>query len=439
MRHVRAQFPEKALPLTRAAPYKVLHGGRGGAKSWAIARILLLLGAKRKLFILCTREIQKSIKESVHKLLSEQIIAMGLQAEYHVQESKIIGYNGTEFVFAGVRNNIASIKSMEGIDIVWVEEATNVTDNSWTVLLPTVRRDAPHGPFGQGSEVWISFNPELDDDTTYKRWVLDPPEGTVVIEMSWAENPWFPDILDRQRLEMKRKDPDSYLTVWEGKTRKALEGAIYAKEITAAVLERRIGPHVKHDRAKGVIVTFDLGKSDMCALWFWQQIGMEHNAIDFYENCGYGIDHYLEEIQRRHYIVRGIWLPHDGAYETQAAPKSIKRQCMDAFPTPGIVRVGPRVGHPTRISLTRALFSRININEVACSGGLLSLRHYQFGVDPETKKRSTTPLHNWASHAASSFSEYALMLKEGAAREKKTVVTAARGVLANNGAQGWMG
>lgn len=431
----RVEFPEKAIPLFKPAPYKVMHGGRGGGKSWCMARALLLLGSNKKLFIVCGREIQRSIKDSVHKLLADQIPLLGLDDFYEVFDDKIVGKNETKFVFVGVRNNIAAVKSMEAIDIFWLTEATFVSKNSWEVLLPTIRRDPPFGPFERGSEIFIDFNPELISDETYQRFVVDPPEGTQVIQVNWIDNPWFPEMLRKQKDELRKKDYDSYLTVWEGKTRRALQGAIYAKELSTAIEDGRVNPNIKYDRSKGVIVAFDLGKSDMCSLWFMQQIGMEHHAIDFYENCGYGIDHYLEEIQNRKYLIQGIWLPHDGAHETQAAPKSIERQCKDVYKTPGIVRVVPRVGHTTKINALRALFPRLSINEATCSQGMLALQHYQYGVHPETGQRTTQPLHNWASHAASSISDYAVMLREGN-KPREEEVEQERSY---EGALGWMG
>lgn len=410
---MKVQFPEKALPLFSPAPYKVMHGGRGGSKSWDMARAILALGANKKLFIVCGREIQRSIKDSVHKLLSEQVDALGLSDLYEIQESKIIGINGTEIVFVGVRNNIGSIKSMEGIDIFWLTEAVHVSNNTWDTLLPTVRRDPPYGPFGQGSEVWIDFNPDLGSDDTYKRWVIDPPAATVVVEVSWRDNPWFPEILKRQLEEMKAKDYDNYLTVWEGKTRRSLDGAIYAKELSAAITEGRIRPDIHYDKSKGVTVSFDLGRADMCALWFIQQVGMEHHAIDFYGNTGFGIDHYLDEIQKRKYLVKKILLPHDAANHHQAASKTIERQVRDVYPTQGMVKIVPKVSIVNGINAVRQLFPRLYFAEGPTADGVLGLQHYQYGVNPETKERTREPLHNWASNPADSLRYYAVEIKEG--------------------------
>lgn len=407
------EFPRKATPLFQPAPFKVMHGGRGSSKSWNFARALLILGSNRKLFIVCAREIQRSIKESVHKLLCDQIDGLGLRHFYRITETEIEGLNGTRIVFVGIRNNVSAIKSMEAIDIFAVFEATFVSKASWEIVLPTVRRDAPFGPFGKGSEIWLEFNPELSSDYTYQYWVAEPPAGTIVIEMNWRDNPWFPEILDRQMRELKDRDFDSYLTVWEGKTRKTLEGSIYAKELARAITENRVSPHIKVDRSKPVQVVFDLGRSDMCALWFMQQVGTEHHAIDFYGNTGFGIDHYLEEIQSRKYIISRLLLPHDAANHHQAAAKTIERQVRDAYPGDGKVRIVPKVGITNGINAVRALFPRLYINDVTCADGLLALQHYQFQVDPQTKQRSKEPLHNWASNPADSLRYYAVMLREG--------------------------
>jgi phage terminase large subunit len=437
---VLAEFPSKAKFLFRPAPYKVLHGGRFSTKSWSMGRAGLILGARTRLFFLCAREIQKSIKESVHKLLSEQAFALGLGDFYRVTDAKITGANGTEFVFAGVRNNISAIKSMEGIDVCWVTEATFVSHHSWETLLPTVRRGAPHGPFELGSEVWVDFNPELATDETYKRWVADPPDGTVVQEMNWRDVPeeWIPDTVRRQMADLKRRDEDAYLTVWEGKCRLVVEGAIYAKELRTAHAAGRINPKVLYDRSKGVIVSFDLGRADMTSMWFMQQVGMEHHAIDFYENCGYGIDHYLEEIARRKYLISGIWLPHDAHAEQLAAAKSVERQCRDVYRTPGIVRIVPRVKSTIKINALRAIFPRMVFNDQTCADGLQALQHYQFAVNAETGQRGKEPLHNWSSHAADSLGYYAVMVRDGNKRAAEDDEAQRRQEPTREHAQGWM-
>ena len=416
-----AYFPPKAYDLFKPAPYKIFWGGRGGSKTWDFCRALLLLGHQTPLFILCAREIQKSIAESVHRTLAMQAEAMGLGHFYTVQQAKIIGQpmphplggmRSTEFVFAGIRNNITAIKSMEGIDICAVFEATHISQNSWDTLLPTIRGDAPKGPFRKGSEVWVEFNPELAEDETYKRWVLDPPEGAKVVNINWRDNPWFPDFLRRQKNDLRKRDYNAYLTVWEGRTRKVLEGAIYAKELEQAHRDNRIGPNIKVDRSKPVDISVDLGRADTCCLTFWQQDGMSHRAVDCYGNFGFDWTHYLEQIQERKYVIGKIYLPHDGAHEVIQAKKSIASQTRDAYPGEGRVVVVKRTAKVANdINVVRQMFNRISFNEVTCSDLLTAMAHYRYAVDPEKRTVSSEPLHDWASHWADSVRYYVMGLK----------------------------
>lgn len=436
--HVK--FPAKTAFLFEPHRFKCLYGGRGSGKSWAFARALIILGRRRKLFIVCAREIQKSIKESVHKLIADQVGELGYDDFYTIKESEIVGANGTKFAFVGIRNNVASIKSMEAIDIFAIFEAATVTKTSLDVVLPTVRRDPPFGPFDQGSEIWVEFNPELETDEVYQRFVIDPPGDCVSAEMNWNDNPFFPEVLRLQKEEMFAKDPDAARTVWDGKTRKVLEGAIFAKEIEAAIRESRLSPHIKLDPTKPCIFSFDLGDSDLCAWWAWQQIGMEHNAVAYYGNSGFGIDHYLGEIEARKLKVKLILLPHDAAQAHQSARgnrngNTIEKQVRAVYSER--VRLVPRTSIVNRINATRALFPRINIAEGPTADGVQGLTHYRYAVDPNTKRRSVNPVHDWASNPADAFTYYPVWLKEGAMERKPQVET--ERVYAPPHSLGWMG
>ncbi len=432
----QVQFPDKVAPIFTPAPVKVLHGGRGATKSWDFARAALILGSHKSLFIVCAREVQKSIKDSVHKLLSDQIIELGFHAHkddqgndvpafYEVLDVEIRGRNGTTFVFVGL-NNIDSIKSMEGIDILWITEAAHVPRSKWNVLLPTVRRDPPFGPFRQGSEIWLDFNPDLASDDTYMMFVVDPPDGAIVIELNYPDNPFFPQVLRRQMEEMRRKDYDEYLTIWEGKTRKVLQGAIFATELRMAIQDDRIGPHIKYDPKRPVVVTFDLGDSDVTAMWVWQQLGNQHNLIFYVEESGQDITYFLQILQERKYLVKGLWLPHDARQQHQSARKlvhnTIEKRAKAVYPAPGVVKVVPNTSIVIQINATRALLPRICINDVECSRGMMCLQHFQYGVEEISDgrvKRSKVPLHNWASHGASAFMQYCTQLREGIVQERE--------------------
>lgn len=212
-------FAEPFQGLFKPYRYKVYYGGRGGAKSWAMARALLLKGAQVKIRVLCVREIQHVIADSVHKLLSEQVEALGLTSIYRITNNRIIGTNGTEFIFAGLRANVREIKSKEGVDVCWAEEAESVTDESWGVLIPTIRKP--------GSEIWVSFNPLNASDPTYQRFVVHTPPDTLLQQVSWRDNPWFPEVLIKEKDYLKRIDPDAYNHIWEGKVRTISNAVVF--------------------------------------------------------------------------------------------------------------------------------------------------------------------------------------------------------------------
>ena len=250
---MRAQFPSKLKPLFRSARYKVFHGGRGSGKSWGVARALLILARQKRLRILCTREVQKSIKDSVHALLSDQIQSLGFDADFQILETEIrCTRTGSVFLFAGLsQHTVESIKSFEGCDIVWVEEAQTVSGKSWDVLIPTIRKP--------GSEIWITLNPQLETDETFQRFIANPPPDSVVVEMNYNDNPWFPAVLETERLHaQKTMKAEKYRHIWEGKCMPAVDGAIYFDEVARAEDEGRI-TRVSPDKLLKVHAIFDLG------------------------------------------------------------------------------------------------------------------------------------------------------------------------------------
>lgn len=218
------QFPAKLQCLFRPARYKVLYGGRGGAKSWGIARALVLIAASSKKSIVCAREVQNTMRDSVHKLLKIQIEALGLSQFFKITDNSIKSSTGSEFVFKGLRvDGAQGLKSTAAIDICWVEEAQNVSEESWATLIPTVRED--------GSEIWISFNPHEEADPTYQRFVLRPPPDAVSVEINYDDNPWFPDVLRREMEHCRSVDFDAYMHIWRGRPRKISQAAIFADKV----------------------------------------------------------------------------------------------------------------------------------------------------------------------------------------------------------------
>ena len=212
-------MPQALAGLMKPARYKVTYGGRGGGKSFTIASWLDIYGVKRPIRVLCAREYQVSIRDSVHRLLADRIAALGLSQFYTVTQTSIIGTNGTEFIFKGLHHNAQEIKSMEGVDICWVEEASSVSAESWDVLIPTIRKP--------GSEIWLSFNPLSPDDATWTRFVKNPPPGAWVQKVLYSDNPWFPAVLDEERRHLQEIDPELYQHIWLGEPRTISDAQVF--------------------------------------------------------------------------------------------------------------------------------------------------------------------------------------------------------------------
>ncbi len=397
---IDAKFPDKLQFLFEPHRYKVLWGGRGGAKSWGVARALLIQAAMNPLRILCAREYQNSINESVHHLLKSQITDLGLDSFYKIEQAAIMGRNGSEFLFAGLRNNVTRIKSFEAIDRVWIEEAQSVSKTSWETVVPTIRKD--------GSEIWATYNPELETDETHRRFVIDPPSDAVVVKINWSDNEWFPEVLRKEKDELKKKDFDAYLNIWEGHCRVALEGAIYAKELRAATEEGRIR-NVPYDALKQVHTFFDLGWADNTSIWFTQSINNELRLIDYYSNNQMPIQHYIQVLQNKGYIYGTDWLPHDARAKDLGTGRSIEEIMVSAGRQ---VKIVPNLSVFDGINAARTIFNRCYFDEKKCSEGLQNLRHYRFDVDPESKQLSGKPLHDHNSHAADAFRYFAVAIEE---------------------------
>jgi phage terminase large subunit len=382
------EFPEKLQCLFRPARYKVAHGGRGSAKSWSFARALLALGAQRKLRILCTREVQKSIKDSVHKLLKDQIEAIGLGWFYEVLTTEIRGANGTEFLFTGLSDQTAeTIKSFEGCDICWVEEAKNVSKKSWNILIPTIRKD--------GSEIWVSFNPELDTDETYSRFVLNPPDNAVVVQINYSDNAWFPAVLEQERIDCLKRDPKGYAQIWEGKCLPAVAGAIYYDEIQAAQEQGRIAS-VPYDPMLKVHVIFDLGWNDAMSISLVQKLRSEIRVIENIENSHKTLDWYSAELRKRNMNWGKLFLPHDGRNKDFKTGKSAE-EIMQALGWD--VAITPNMPIEHGIRMVRMAFPQMVFDKVKADRIIQCAKRYRRSINQQTNEPGA-PMHDEWSHGA---------------------------------------
>jgi phage terminase large subunit len=384
-----AQFPDKLDFLFEPHRYKVAYGGRGSGKSWGFARALLLQAANKPLRVLCAREIQKSIKQSVHTLLNDQIQALGLGAFYEVLEAEIRGLNGSSFSFAGLATNtVESIKSFEGCDIVWVEEAQTVSKKSWDILIPTIRKP--------DSEIWVSFNPNIDTDDTYQRFVIDPPDNAHIVKINYNDNPWFPDVLEEERQHSLKTNPD-YNNIWEGECKAAVDGAIYANEIREAQENNRI-TQVPYDPMLKVHVVFDLGWNDACAIILCQKGVSDLRVIGYIEDDHRTLDSYSAQLKDMSYNWGTMFLPHDGQSKDFkhgiSAEEIMRKLGWD-------VRIVPKQDIESGIKLARMNFHRIYFDKsshrlVEC------LKNYRRAINSTTNEPGA-PLHDEYSHGADAF------------------------------------
>lgn len=416
---MQVEFPEKLDCLFEPARYKVLYGGRGGAKSWGVARALLILGAQKKLRIACGREIQKSISDSVHHLLKEQISELGLSSKYRIFETYIEGTNGTLFTFHGLKSNVVSLKSIEGIDIFWAEEAQTIGKTSWDTLIPTIRKE--------GSEIWITFNPELDTDETYRRFVLRPPTGAIVRKINYKDNPWFPSVLEQERLDCLAASEDDHDHIWNGETRKTLEGAIFARELREAYATNRV-MRVPYDQAHPVQTVWDLGRADMTAIWFVQMVGYEFRLIDYYQNRGFALGHYIKTLREKPYSYGTHWLPHDAQNEQLVSEQTIEEQMRAAFGQ-NAVSIVPKTSVAQRIDAGRTVFNRCVFDAEACAQGLNVLGRWKYKVNPDTKQWSKDPDHDEYSHGGDAFTYMAIAVTAPRASQKLDLSKLTRGMV----------
>ena len=382
----------------------VLYGGRASGKSTSVALSLLILGMNKKLRILCTREVQNSIADSVHKLLSDLISKYKLNT-WEVQKDIIRNkQTGSEIFFKGIHNNSQSIKSIEGIDIVWVEEAQSVSADSINTLVPTIRK--------AGSRLIWTFNRLTENDPVWELIVKKADNRTFVqkINSDAIESLLSKEIVE-EREKMRLDNPEMFEHVWLGEPMTAKTGSVFGKQLAQARNEGRI-TKVPYDASVGVYTAWDLGIGDSTVIWFFQVVGREIHFIDHYEGSNEDLGHYISHIQNKPYQYTTHFLPHDSkARELQTGMTRV-----EFFNNHGIYNI--EVLRPTNFSLgqddidlvARPKFSLCWFDEEKCQRGLECLRAYHYEYDDKNKLLRNKPEHDWSSHSSSAFI-YALMAK----------------------------
>ncbi|WP_044250181.1 PBSX family phage terminase large subunit [Kingella negevensis] len=387
------ELPEKMKPLFLPKRFKVMWGGRGGGKSQSVAKVLLAMAAEKPLRVLCAREIQKSMRDSVHRLLKDQVVALGLTGFFSVLDNEIRGANGSLFLFSGLQSHtVDSIKSFEGVDIVWVEEAHGVSKKSWDVLIPTIRK--------AGSEIWLTLNPDMDTDETYQRFIATPSDDTWVCEINWRDNPWFPNVLEEARSkDMRTKQREDYEHIWEGKPRSVADGAIYQHEIGALYADKRVCA-VPYDPELPVHTVWDLGWNDCMAIGLVQRGVHDVRIIGYIEDSHRTLDWYVAELEKLPYRWGTDFLPHDGRTRNFQTGKSTEEVLRSLGRREVVVQAATSVEEGIRA--TRLLFPKCYF-DVDKTGRLLEcLKRYRRDVNSKTGS-AMKPLHDEFSHGADMF------------------------------------
>ena len=403
---VSAKFKPLYLHSQLNKLFYVFHGGRGGGKSWEIADFLLIIGTTAKHRILCCREVQKSIKQSVHKLLSDRIAAMGLSSFYEILETEIRGKNGTEFSFAGLLNHtVDSVKSFEGATITWIEEAQTVSKHSLDILIPTVIRTA-------NPMIIMSLNPRLPQDAVYADYIAKEREDTLVVQVNYTDNPHCPSEIKNLAEAMMNDDFDKYEHVYLGKPKEIADGAIYKAEFEQIRKDNRICK-VPHDPNLPVYTSWDLGILDPTAIWFFQIYGKEVRVIDYYEANNEPLAHYArildEKAQSFGYRYEKHFAPHDIAARDLSSGVS-REQTMATLGYR--MTKGARLGVEDRIEATRQMLKNCWFDADKCKHGVKALQNYRREFNDKLDQFKATAVHDWASHGSDAFGEGALNINK---------------------------
>jgi phage terminase large subunit len=349
--------------------------------------------------ILCGREFMNSLEDSSLEEVKAAIRSEPWLAEHYEIGEKFVRTKDRRiaYTFAGLRHNLDSIKSKARIKLAWVDEAEPVSDTAWTKLIPTVRE--------HGSEIWLTWNPERKTSATHMRFRENPPDGAKIVELNYRDNPWFPDVLEQERLNDLRNRPESYGHIWEGEFVSAIQGAYFAPALMKAKQDNRISS-VAGDPLMTTRAYWDIGgtgaKADACAIWIVQFVGTQIRVLNYYEAVGQPLAAHVEWLRSKGYEKAQCVLPHDGATNDKVFSVSYESALRSA----GFdVRVIPNMGTGAanaRIEAVRRVFPSVWFNADTTEPGRDALGWYHEKRD-EARGIGLGPNHDWASHGADAF------------------------------------
>lgn len=396
-------------PLLKPARYKGAYGGRGSGKSeffasLAIEEALAAPGEMGEgLRIVCIREVQKDLKHSAKSLIERQMHRYGIgEAEgFKLYTDRLRTPGDGVMIFQGMQDHTAdSIKSLDGFHRAWCEEAQSLSAFSIGLLRPTIRWEDK----GRGlrSQMWFSWNPRRKSDPVdaMLRGPV-PPSDSLIVRANWKDNPWFPSVLAEERLDCLRADPDGYAHIWEGDYATAVSGAYFARQITEARREGRIG-RVPRDPLLEVRAYWDIGgtgaRADATAIWLVQSVGKELRWLDHYEASGQPLEAHVNWLRARPYPVRTCILPHDGVQHDRVYAVSYEGALRAAgFEVLSVANQG-RGAAMQRVEALRRLFPACWFNEATTGDGLAALGWYH--AKKNEAGHDMGPEHDWSSHSA---------------------------------------
>lgn len=389
----------------RETLFCVLYGGRGGGKSWEIADYLLFDGIKNVNRNLCCREVQKSIKQSVHQLFKDRIKRWNLGRFYQVLETEIRGANGTLFIYTGLLEHTSdTIKSFEGCNRTWIEEAQTVSKRSLDILIPTVVRTPD-------CQVIMSLNPYLLTDAVWADYIQPTLDGkrddVTLIRVNYTDNKHCPPEIMRLAENMKQDDYEAWSNIYDGQPKLIADGAIYKDELHKMRADGRI-TSVPIDDILPVYTVWDLGVSDSTTIWFVQVYGKEPRLVDYYEANGEGIDHYIKLIKSKGYDYGGHFAPHDIKVREFTSGKSR----LETARTMGInFEIVTNISVDDGIDATRRFLKQAWIDERRCKRGIECVQNYRREYNDKMQEFKPRPVHDWASHAADALRYVALSVE----------------------------
>lgn len=405
MTSVAFDIPLRLLPVFEGeADVRGAYGGRGSAKTRTFAKMTAVRALKwdaagREGIILCARQFMNSLADSSLEEIKAAIREEEwLAPHFEIGDTFIRTRSGRiSYSFVGLARNINSIKSKSRILLAWVDEAEPVTDDAWTKLVPTLREE--------DSELWITWNPERKKSATNQRFRDSTDPRTKIVEINWRQNKWFPDILDRARLKDMKERPDQYDHIWEGAFITVSEGAYYARQLTEARAEKRIG-RLAADPLMRRYAVFDIGgtgaRADATAIWIVQYIAHEILLLDYYEAVGQPLATHVEWLRDNGHGKALCVLPHDGAAHEKVVQTTYEGALKGAdFDVIVIPNQGAGAAK-RRVEAARRLFPMMYFNEERCAGGIEAIGWYHEKIDEE-RGIGLGPAHDWSSHGADAF------------------------------------